>query len=84
MDILSEIVTAINKKGDDYCKLLNKCRQYEKAEQKSRSSKEENITLLELVDGAYDVIELYDAKTPAQKKWKNDWLEKARKFVDCE
>jgi hypothetical protein len=27
-----------------------------------------------LVDGAYDVVELWEPTNPAQKKWKRDWL----------
>ncbi len=42
---------------------------------------EENSVLLELVDAAEDIIELYDAKTPAQKKWKTEWLKKARNII---
>lgn len=39
-----------------------------------------NEEMLSLIDGAYDIVELYKAKSPAQKKWKQEWLKKARKF----
>jgi len=31
-----------------------------------------------LIDGVYELVEIFDAKYPAQKKWKEDWLKKAR------
>lgn len=36
------------------------------------------VAALELVDGAYEIVELSKAETPAQKKWKANWLAKAR------
>ena len=36
--------------------------------------------LLELVDGCYEVIELYKPQSPSQVAWKKNWLEKARKL----
>jgi len=35
--------------------------------------------LLELVDGVYELVELYNPQSPAQEAWKRNWLEKARK-----
>ncbi len=35
-------------------------------------------TLLELVDGVYELVEFYKPQSPAQKAWKRSWLEKAR------
>ena len=32
------------------------------------------LTLRALVDGAYDIIEIWDAKTPEQIKWKKEWM----------
>lgn len=32
-----------------------------------------------LIDGAYSIVELWEAKSPSQRKWKADWLRKARK-----
>ena len=32
-----------------------------------------------LIDGAYDIIELWKAESPAQIEWKKRWLENARK-----
>ena len=37
--------------------------------------------LSELVDGAYNIVELWDAETKAQKDWQRRWLEKARKLI---
>lgn len=33
-----------------------------------------------LIDGAYDIVELWDAKTPAQKEWKEGWLREAQEL----
>lgn len=38
-----------------------------------------NQELVELVDGAYEIVELFNATSPAQIEWKRAWLEKARK-----
>jgi len=35
--------------------------------------------LSELVDGAIDIIEIYDAQSPASKAWKRNWIDKAHK-----
>ena len=35
---------------------------------------------LELVDGAYDIIEIYKAESPAQIAWKQAWLAKAKEL----
>lgn len=43
------------------------------------SSKRE-IDSLELLDGAYDIIEIWNAATPAQIEWKKNWLVKAREL----
>lgn len=37
--------------------------------------------LSELVDGYYEVVELYKPSSPAQKKWKEEWLKKAKRLV---
>ena len=34
--------------------------------------------LLSLIDGAKDVVELFEAKSPAQIVWKNNWLTKGK------
>jgi len=36
-------------------------------------------SLLELVDGAYELMEVYKPESPAQEAWKRNWLEKARR-----
>ena len=43
------------------------------------SSKPE-VAMRELIDGAYDIIENWDAKTLALRQWKISWLEKAREL----
>jgi hypothetical protein len=37
--------------------------------------------LRSLVDGAVDIVELWQAKTPSQIKWRADWLAGARDAV---
>lgn len=32
-----------------------------------------------IIDGCYEVVELFEAKTPSQIEWKRKWLEAARK-----
>ncbi len=32
-----------------------------------------------LIDGCYEIVELFDAKTPNQIEWKRKWLESARR-----
>jgi hypothetical protein len=39
------------------------------------------IELMELVDGAYDIIELAKSESPAQVEWRKNWLAKARRLV---
>lgn len=36
-----------------------------------------------LLDGCYEVVELFDAKTPSQVDLKRKWLEAARKHGAC-
>jgi len=36
--------------------------------------------LVGLVDGAYEIVFMYIPQSPSQKKWKEDWLEKAKKY----
>ena len=36
--------------------------------------------LLSLVDGAYDIIELWKAETPFQQAWKDQWMKEAREL----
>lgn len=35
---------------------------------------------VELMDGCYEIVEIFDATTPSQIEWKKNWLEKARKL----
>lgn len=39
----------------------------------------EILALRDLLDGAYDIVEIWAAITPAQKKWKEEWLALSRK-----
>lgn len=32
-----------------------------------------------LIDSAYEIVELFETKTPSQIEWKRKWLESARK-----
>lgn len=32
-----------------------------------------------LIDGAYEIVELFEPKCPSQVEWKRKWLESARK-----
>ena len=34
----------------------------------------------ELLDGAYEVVELWSASSPSQQEWRTKWLAGARKF----
>lgn len=38
-------------------------------------------SLLSLVDGAKSIVEIYKAHSPAQIRWKSDWLNKAREAL---
>lgn len=39
-----------------------------------------SVQLLELVDGALDVVALWNATSPAQKKWQANWIKKAKEL----
>ncbi len=41
-------------------------------------SAERMKTLMELVDGCYSIVEIWNAPSDAQKSWKTNWLAKAR------
>lgn len=32
-----------------------------------------------MLDGCYEIVELFETKTPSQIEWKRKWLESARK-----
>jgi hypothetical protein len=38
------------------------------------------VALVELIDGAYDIIEIWKAESPAQIAWKKAWMAKAREL----
>ena len=37
--------------------------------------------LAELVDGAIEIVETWEARYPAQKDWKREWLRKAKRIL---
>lgn len=43
-------------------------------------SAKKDVAAIELLDGAYDIIEIWAAESPSQKSWKNAWLAKAREL----
>lgn len=49
----------------------------EQDQAKRRTIEQERMMLLELVDGVVEIIEIYQPGSPAQEKWKRDWLQKA-------
>jgi hypothetical protein len=44
-------------------------------------AREKIESLLSLVDGAKSIVEIYKAHSPAQIRWKSDWLNKAREVL---
>ena len=40
-----------------------------------------NVSLMELVDGALPIVEIFDAESPSQIEWKKNWIKTARKLV---
>jgi hypothetical protein len=38
------------------------------------------LDMLSLIDGCYEVIELYKPQSPSSQVWKENWLRKARKL----
>jgi hypothetical protein len=43
-------------------------------------SKHRDVAAVELIDGAYEIVELWRAEFPSQKKWQKAWLKKAREL----
>ena len=43
--------------------------------------KKENKRLRELVDGARVIVEVFQWSTPAQERWREEWLKKAAKAL---
>ena len=41
----------------------------------------ENKRLRELVDGATEVVEIFPCTSPAQERWKTEWMQKAREAL---
>ena len=41
----------------------------------------ENKRLRELVDGATEVVEIFPCTSPAQERWKTEWMQKAREAM---
>ena len=38
-------------------------------------------SLLELVDGAYNIVELFKPQSPTQEAWRKNWLNSAKKSL---
>ena len=43
-------------------------------------SQKPEVAAVELLDGAYDIVEIWKAETPAQIAWKTAWLAKAKEL----
>ena len=39
---------------------------------------------ISLIDGAYEVVELFKPSTPAQAEWKREWLTAAAQYFKCD
>lgn len=39
---------------------------------------------ISLIDGAYEVVELFKPSTPAQVEWRKEWLALAAKYFKCD
>lgn len=46
-----------------------------------RHAEDENKRLRELVDGARVIVEVFQWSTPAQERWREEWLKKAAKAL---
>ncbi len=46
-----------------------------------RELEAENKRLRELVDGATEVVEIFPCTSPAQERWKTEWMQKAREAM---
>lgn len=61
-----------------YPEILKEVREALAAKEAELSQAQEEIDLLKsLIDGAKDLVELFETVTPAQRKWKDNWLRKA-------
>ena len=60
--------------------MIKDIRRYRTSSAKPISKDDIPRELFALVDGAFEIVEMYDAVSPAQKKWKKIWLETARSF----
>ena len=38
----------------------------------------DTVKMMELIDGAYDIVELWQVEGPGQALWRDDWLNRAR------
>ena len=43
-------------------------------------SSKPSVAAIELIDGAYDIIEAWKPEGPFNKEWKKRWMEKAREL----
>ena len=37
--------------------------------------------ILSLLDGVKDIVEIFKTESPAQEKWKKEWLQKTRELI---
>jgi hypothetical protein len=44
-------------------------------------SKKPEVAAMELIDGAYEIVELWEPTMEHQAEWKRLWLEKAREIL---
>jgi hypothetical protein len=51
---------------------------------KVKDLKTNMVKLIELIDGAMEIVETYGCSSPAQIQWKKQWLEKANAVLKCE
>ena len=51
------------------------------AEDRIKELEAENKRLRELVDGARVIVEVFQWSTPAQERWREEWLNKAREAL---
>jgi hypothetical protein len=49
-------------------------------ENQYKYSSDSKTAALELIDAAYDLIEIYKPQSPAQEAWKKAWLKKANEL----
>ena len=64
------------------CPRCNEVVEFDQAEDYDSGS----VQLLELVDGALEIVAIWKAESHAQKQWQQEWIRKAKKLgasFDC-